>query len=136
MRQYTVKLSRYRDDRNGYYQMSVVEKICDAGLQQSEAVPLEIDKTFYGTADTSVAEWYVYTFTEADTYTLKLTNNNIDTTVYATVYDPLGTELGSIDAYKNDSSERSLEIAAGTVLYVKISRYRSEKFGNYALLVY
>lgn len=135
-REYTVKLSRYYDDRNGYYQMSIVEMVCDSGLQQAEAFPLNVNETFYGTADTSFAEWYVYSFTKDGTYTLKLTNNSVNTSVYATVYDVLGTELGSVSASINDTSERSLEVPAGTILYVKISRYYSDRFGNYTLLVY
>jgi hypothetical protein len=134
-KEYTVRISRYYDDRNGYYQLSVSEMLCDAGLSQSEAFPLELNKTFYGTADASFGEWYVYTITTSGTYTLKLTNNSVNTTVYATVYDVLGTELGSISAGKGNSSERSMTVAAGTVLYVKITRYYSDYFGNYTLMV-
>lgn len=135
-REYTVKLSRYNNEENGYYQMGIVEMLCDAGLQQSEAFPLELNTALYGTADTSFAEWYAYAFTEDGTYTVQLTNSSVDTTVYATVYDVLGTELGSTTAYTNKTSEKSFEISAGTVLYVKISRYDAYCFGNYALLVY
>lgn len=134
-REYTIRMSRYYDTRNGYYQMAVHEMPCDAGLSQEEAFPLPLNQPFYGTADTTFAEWYVFTFQEDGTYTLKLTNNSINTTVYATVYDVLGTELGKLSASQNGSQERSMEIPAGTILFVKISRYYSNRFGNYTLLV-
>ena len=134
-REYTIRMSRYYDTRNGYYQMAVHEMPCDAGLSQEEAFPLPLNQPFYGTADTTFAEWYVFTFQEDGTYTLKLTNNSINTTVYATVYDVLGTELGKLSASQNGSQERSMEIPAGTILFVKISRYYSDRFGNYTLLV-
>jgi hypothetical protein len=134
-REYTVKISRYSGGRVGYYQISVSEMICDSGLTRAEAVPLNLNQTFYGKADTGFSEWYCFTFTKDGTYTLKLTNNSINTTLYATVYDALGTELGSVSADQTETRERSLTITAGTVLYVKISRYTSSRFGNYTILV-
>jgi len=134
-REYTVKLSRYHNDENGYYQMCIAEMICDSGLSQAEAFPLEVNKEFNGTADTSFSEWYTYTIPRNGKYTLHLTNNSVDTTIFAKVYDVLGTELGSIYATENNTSKRSLEIAAGTVLYIEISRAYSNYFGNYTLLV-
>ena len=134
-REYTVKISRYNGGRVGYYQISVSEMLCDSGLSRAEAVPLNLNETFYGKADTGFSEWYSFTFTRDGTYTLKLTNNSINTTLYATVYDALGTELGSISADKTSTKEYSMSIAAGTILYIKISRYNSDRFGNYTILV-
>lgn len=133
--EYTIELSRSNDEYNGFYQFSVSEMICDAGLSQEEAFPLNVNEAFHGTADTTFAEWYVYTFTEDRTYTLTLQNHNIDAKVYATVYDQLGTELGTINASSSSSAESSLEIAAGTVLYLKISRSYADCFGNYTICV-
>ena len=109
--------------------------ISDGGLVKEEAFPLNLGETLYGTADTTFEKWFTYSFTENKAYTLKLTNHSIDTTVYATVYDILGTELGTVSAGKGETSEHSMEIAAGTTLFVKITRYNNTRFGNYALCV-
>lgn len=135
-REYTVRMSRHYDDRNGYYQMSVSEMICDSGLNQDEAVPLKLNETFYGTADTAFSEWYMYTFAKKGNYTLSITNNSINTYTYATLYDKLGTELASTDANKGYSDSASINIENdNTVLYVKISRHYADRFGNYTLSV-
>ena len=134
-KEYTVCFSRYYNDRNGNYQFCISEMVCDAGLSQEEAFPFEVNKILYGTADTSFEEWFVCTFPVSSKYTLKLTNNSINTTLYATVYDVLDTELGTISASKGDNSEISLDVVAGTTLYIKITRYYSDRFGNYTLYV-
>lgn len=134
-KKYTIKFSRYYGDKLGNYQFSILEMYCDGGKNKEEAFALNIGETYNKIADTSLEEWYSYTFTETGVYTLTLTNNNVDTTVYATVYDVLGTELGSVHANKSDTTQESLEIQAGTVLYIKITRYDEWRFGNYTMTV-
>ena len=134
-KEYTVCFSRYYSDRNGYYQFTVSEMVCDSGLTKDEAFPLAVNEAYHGSADTSFEEWYVYDFPEDSEYKLQLTNNSINTTLYATVYDVLGTELGKISASNGSSASKSMEVAAGTTLYVKITRYNMKTFGNYTINV-
>lgn len=132
-KEYTVKCSRSNDGYSGYYQFTVSEMVCDSGLTKDAAFPLEPNEPFHGTADTSFDEWYMCYCVENGEYNFQITNNSIDTVLYATVYDMLGTELGQIYAYTGSTSEKSFEATAGTVLYLKLTRSNSGYFGNYTV---
>lgn len=134
-REYTIRFSRSYDGYNGYYQFTVSEMICDSGLTQDDAYPLELNQQFHGTADTSFDEWYMCYFEETGEYNFQLTNNSINSVLYATIYDVLGTELGRINAYNGSTAEKSIEVAAGAVLYLKFTRGNSDSFGNYTVYV-
>lgn len=134
-KEYIIRFSRYTDDRTGYYQFKVSEMVCDSGLTKEEAFPLAVNETFHGTADTSFDEWYMCRFANTGEYKLQLTNNSINTTLYATVYDVLGTELGKINASNGSTAEKTFEIASGTMLYIKITRYYPDHFGNYTIYI-
>lgn len=132
---YWIKVTPYYGDKAGFYQFSISEMYCDGGKTKEQAMNLALGMPYNKAADTSLEEWFCYTFTETGTYTLTFTNNNIDTALYANVYDVLGTDLGRLQANNSKTEEHSMEIAAGTVLYIKITRYDKWRFGNYTLQV-
>ena len=134
-KEYYVKISRYYGDRTGNYQFSVNELVCDAGLTSEEAFELKTDNTVISTLDSVFEDWYYCDFDSDGEYTLTFTNNSIDSTAYVTAYDELGTELYNQGVSKNDTASLTKAAAAGDRVYFKITRYYSDRNGNYTMTI-
>lgn len=132
-KRYHMSVSRYSDQRLGYYQFDICEKRCDAGIDRDSAFELALPVTQNGTFDTTFNDWYKVTIPSDGSWRFELANNSINTTTYMTVYDIYEKELYNDGRHTNDSVSFGASFDAGTELYIRISRYDKSRLGKYTL---
>jgi len=134
---YWLRVSRYNDSKTGNYQVTVLEKICDAGVSKSTPFAVALNQTYSKSLDVSkINDWFTFTASvNYAAYRFELMNNNVNTSVYLAVYDEYDTELGETYADKGNSAYLDLALEAGKQYRICISRYNEARLGNYQFTI-
>ena len=119
--QYTVKVSaEYAVPVTGDYLLQITEKPMDAGIDQTTAKSLEIGSRHTGRVDSSMSDWYVFTFEKSGKYILEIHNIDTGCRIEANGLNELSGSVFSITVKNEDSGSRVFSVEAGEKIYVEI----------------
>ncbi len=118
----------------GDYLLSVTEHICDAGWNKENAVLLDLSTPHSGVLDTTVSDWYAYTFDQDGKCILDFHNIDVGATVEISLSKPDGGTITSTTWVENEESgTKTFSVAAGDTVYVEIKSKDSAACGGYII---
>ena len=104
------------------------------GLEQDKAAAISVDGSYIGSIDLAENRWYVLTADADDAfYRVDFKNEEIDTTLYMTLYDAQGIKILEEDASKGKSSYLSWKAEPGAQYYLKFRLSNQKKSGRFSL---
>lgn len=132
-RTYLIGFSRSSNDRLGNYQFSVLERVCDAGTERSNAYEVLTDTQYVRELDAAnIDDWFTFTVgSEYSSYRLELQNNSIKTTTYFKVYDEYETKVGECGIFEGESGYIDLSPALSKRYHMSVSRSNDQRLGYY-----
>lgn len=140
--QYTVKISAENTvPVTGDYLLQVIEKPTDAGTDQATAKALEVGSRYTGRLDSSMSDWYVFTFEKSGKYILQLHNIDTGCRIEADGWDELSGFVfsTSLTVKNEDSGSRIFSVEAGEKIYVEIKPWSvndaDKANGTYIVLI-
>ena len=140
--QYAVKVSAENTvPATGDYLLQVTEKLMDAGVDQTSAKSLEIGSRYTGRLDSSMSDWYVFTFEKSGKYILELHNIDTGCRLETNGFDEVSGYVfsTSLTVKNEDSGSRVFTVEAGEKIYVEIKPWSvndaDKANGTYIVLI-
>jgi len=106
----------------------------DGGSSQVSAVAIQTDVQYIGSMGEDAEEWYTFRAAEGDAfYRADYKNEEMNTSLYMTVYDASGIKVDKVDVHKGNSSYISWKVTPGETYYLQFTRYDKKKSGRFTL---
>ena len=130
------RVSDNKNDNNGTIRAGSDAKV-RGGDDISRSVNINLEDTNISLFDIEGSvDWYtVRTSGNYSGYSFTLYNDSVDSTLYLTVYDSYEKELGHVSAGRGENAVLDLNAGKNAVLYIAVSRYYSNRYGNYKFTV-
>ena len=106
------------------------------GADMAGAVPMAVYGNYLVTMNEQQYEWFVFRADEDPAYYwANLTNEELNTTLYMTLYDKDGLKITEVDANKGQYDYISWKAAPGETYYLRFSRYHKDRNGRFTLFM-
>lgn len=106
----------------------------DGGLEMDKAVAIRVDGSYIGKVVQAENRWYTFTADADDAfYRVDFKNEEIDTTMYVTLYDAQGIKIAEDDVSKGKTGYLSFKAEPGAQYNIKFRLSNQKKEGRFSL---
>ena len=106
----------------------------EGGEDQAHAAQMAIFGNYLVSMDVQEAEWFVFQADEDPAYYwANLTNQDLNTTLYMTLYDKDGLKIAEVDANQGQYDYISWKAAPGETYYLRFVRRHGDRHGRFTL---
>lgn len=106
----------------------------DGGNSQANAVAIQTDVQYIGSMGEDTEEWYTFRAAEGSAfYRVDYKNEEMNTSLYMTVYDASGIKVDKADVHMGKGSFISWKVTPNETYYLQFTRYDKQKSGRFTL---